>query len=1058
MKLMNRMGRSLLLAGLCFGTTAQASFTTATDADITAAAISNANIHSISDTVVIISWNTDELADSLIEYGAAGGALQLRAGVLEQSKNHLLVLTQLNPGSNYQFQLSSADPAGNRSTSSVLDFTTAAQPDSTAPDLVSGPSVFNVTDTTASLSWVTGEHGSSQVNFGLNTDNLNGSQSVSGLRAAHDVYLNGLLPGATYFYQVITEDISGNKLITESGSFNTTGTSGDSDGDGLSDLYESLWGLNPSSASDASADLDSDGLSNTQEQSAGTEPNNPDTDGDGSNDSADALPLNGGESIDTDLDGIGNNADSDDDGDGVADVSDAFPLVAGESIDTDLDGIGNNTDTDDDGDSVLDVNDAFPLNSEESIDTDGDGIGNNADSDDDGDSVLDVNDAFPLNSDESIDTDGDDIGNNTDTDDDGDSVLDVNDAFPLNSEESIDTDGDSIGNNEDDDRDGDGLPNSFEEEHGLNDLDAGDASRDSDNDGVSNLEEYQLGLDPNQDDAAPVVTPPDVIVLDATGRLTSVSLGNASAIDVHDGSVPATTGDLGPFKSGTHQIRWLASDAAGNQGEAFQPVSINPLANLGPNQVVGEGQQVVVKVVLSGPSPLARVDIPYTVSGDAIFGVSHDLSGGVISFEAGELETELVFNTLDYGPVSGSDRRVTITLGMVEGVALGSHRATSITLTEDNYPPQVEVGVTVNGAFSPLGTIYQGSGEIELKADVSDPNGQDQHIFEWRIAGAGVLDSSDITNDDRFIFDPDSLPPGQYQLLLSVADNGLPQESTSLELPLSIRSTAPVLKASEDSDNDGVDDAEEGYGDTDGDGIANYQDSVNEKHLLPTRSDSQNDFLLETEPGLKLALGATARLATGLQSKISSSQLEDGLTAQSFSPAADTHNNVGGYYDFWIEGLSIAGDTVNVVIPLSEPIPAAAVYRKLIPGNGWQEFVVDEQNSIASARGETGSCPELGSDVYVDGLIEGYWCLKLSIEDGGPNDADGQANFMIKDPGGLATAAEEESAPISQPQNGGGGGGCSLSLGAPFDPTLPVLVAGSLAYLLRRRKSGKPCG
>ena len=48
--------------------------------------------------------------------------------------------------------------------------------------------------------------------------------------------------------------------------------------------------------------------------------------------------------------------------DGVGDASDAFPLDASESLDTDLDGIGNNADADDDNDGVADVSDAFPLN------------------------------------------------------------------------------------------------------------------------------------------------------------------------------------------------------------------------------------------------------------------------------------------------------------------------------------------------------------------------------------------------------------------------------------------------------------------------------------------------------------------------------------------------------------------------------------------------------------------------------------------------------------------------------------------------------------------------
>jgi len=107
----------------------------------------------------------------------------------------------------------------------------------------------------------------------------------------------------------------------------------------------------------------------------------PDTDRDGVPDSADDFPFNPNETIDTDNDGIGNNADLDDDGDGVPDARDAFPLDPTETLDTDGDGIGNNADTDDDNDSVLDVNDACPLDAGETRDSDGDGICDNADPD-----------------------------------------------------------------------------------------------------------------------------------------------------------------------------------------------------------------------------------------------------------------------------------------------------------------------------------------------------------------------------------------------------------------------------------------------------------------------------------------------------------------------------------------------------------------------------------------------------------------------------------------------------------------------------------------------------
>ena len=113
-------------------------------------------------------------------------------------------------------------------------------------------------------------------------------------------------------------------------------------------------------------------------------------------------------------------ADADSDGDGVADLEDDVPLDASETVDTDDDGVGNNADTDDDGDGIADANDPFPLIP--FIDTDGDGIGDDLDADDDGDGVPDRNDAFPLDGTEVADSDGDGVGDNEDPDDDNDGV------------------------------------------------------------------------------------------------------------------------------------------------------------------------------------------------------------------------------------------------------------------------------------------------------------------------------------------------------------------------------------------------------------------------------------------------------------------------------------------------------------------------------------------------------------------------------------------------------------------------------------------------------------
>ena len=100
----------------------------------------------------------------------------------------------------------------------------------------------------------------------------------------------------------------------------------DSDHDGLPDGWEYDHSLNVLDAEDAAIDSDNDGLTNLQEFTLGTDPQSEDTDNDGVLDTTDAFPLDATESVDTDGDLIGNNADIDDDNDGIIDEDDSAPL------------------------------------------------------------------------------------------------------------------------------------------------------------------------------------------------------------------------------------------------------------------------------------------------------------------------------------------------------------------------------------------------------------------------------------------------------------------------------------------------------------------------------------------------------------------------------------------------------------------------------------------------------------------------------------------------------------------------------------------------------------
>ena len=133
----------------------------------------------------------------------------------------------------------------------------------------------------------------------------------------------------------------------------------------------------------------------------------------------------------------------------------------------------------------------------------------------------------------------------------------------------------------------------------------------------------------------------------------------------------------------------------------------------------------------------------------------------------------------------------------------------------------------------------------------------------------------------------------------------------------------------------------------------------------------------------------------------------------------------GGLFDFVITGLSEHGQSVRVVLPQLVPLRNGAVYRKFIPGSGWRDFVTDAANRIDSAPGADGACPSPGDAAWRRGLRTGDNCIRLTIEDGGPNDTDGIANGVVRDPGGAgsAPAAAENGAG----GGGGGGGGCFVN-------------------------------
>jgi DNA-binding protein len=490
----------------------------------------------------------------------------------------------------------------------------------------------------------------------------------------------------------------------------------------------------------------------------------------------------------------------------------------------------------------------------------------------------------------------------------------------------------------------------------------------------------------------PVITVPADIEVNATALFTRVPLGTATAVDRNGRRlrVSLINGSLF-FAPGEHIVYWQATDADGNTATKAQRVRVNPLVSLSKDQLVIEGNEVEFQVILNGPAPVYPVSVPYTVSGSA--GANdHTLVSGVAEISSG-LSTTIRFSVLE-DALADSPEDIIITLD--SSVNRGSKRSSRIVVSEANVAPVVSLTVQQNGENRL--TISESGGVVTVTATVTDANPQDQITGVWDF---GRL--TNVTSDQtQFSFDPTEQGPGLYLVSYTATDNGTPNLSATSRVFIVLRPNLPTL-GSDDTDGDLVPDDQEGFADSDGDGIPDYQDAINECNVMPTELLGQTQFVAEGEPGVCLRLGTVAAEtdAGGLQIA------KDAVVTDNVAV------NIGGIFDFIAYGLPEQGKSYSLVIPQRLPVPANAVYRKFSDVTGWVDFVSNERNSVSSTAGERGFCPPPGDAAWTEGLTEGHWCVQVTVEDGGPNDADGIANSAIVDPGGVAVVLNGNNLPVA---------------------------------------------
>jgi len=201
-------------------------FTTLSAPDTAPPVVMNVRVSGITDRLAIVTFETDEPGDTLVEYGnttAYGSVLSGGAFVTI----HEVTLSGLAPVSTYHFRVGSKDATGNGpSFSGDLSFMTADRPDTAAP-VISRLRVEGVSDRTATVLWETDEPADSLVELGV-TVNLGTTAADPSFRLQHSVTVSGLKANTLYHMKVRSTDPGGNAAASGGHSFRTakSGTGG----------------------------------------------------------------------------------------------------------------------------------------------------------------------------------------------------------------------------------------------------------------------------------------------------------------------------------------------------------------------------------------------------------------------------------------------------------------------------------------------------------------------------------------------------------------------------------------------------------------------------------------------------------------------------------------------------------------------------------------------------------------------------------------------------------------------------------------------------------------
>lgn len=202
-------------------------FRTGSGSDTTPPVISNVRVIASTPRSLTIAWDTNEPADSQIEYGMTTGYGSLSARDATLVTSHTYLLDPLSANTLYHYRVLSRDASGNLATSKDYAFITPDSPDKTPP-VISNIVVTAVTSSMVRISWNTDERADSEIQYGTTPAFGNATPFRRDMTTSHSETILDLVPMTLYHFRVKSRDASGN-LATADRTFTTPEGGGPTD-------------------------------------------------------------------------------------------------------------------------------------------------------------------------------------------------------------------------------------------------------------------------------------------------------------------------------------------------------------------------------------------------------------------------------------------------------------------------------------------------------------------------------------------------------------------------------------------------------------------------------------------------------------------------------------------------------------------------------------------------------------------------------------------------------------------------------------------------------------